>query len=238
MIWSEPRIETVQRVDFTVEPYIWPFLKDDAAHIDAHWQKLIAKKPRLFNGRVMMMFDYWIDGEAHERVLHARGFETEYKAFQAWRDFGFPDKSIMNCFSMAALRSADGAFMLGRMSDHTASAGLLYFPAGTPDQHDVKDGHIDLYGSAVRELAEETGLTPDDVSIAPDWTLVINGPRLACMKPMQARLDALGLVAHCAAFLAQDEEQELKGLFPVFSENDFDAEHMPAFVLDYMRALF
>jgi 8-oxo-dGTP pyrophosphatase MutT (NUDIX family) len=238
MIWSDPRTETVQDIDFTVETFVWPFLKDQAAEIDAHWEKLIAKKPRLFNGRVMMTFGYRIEERAGRRVLHARGFETEYKAFQAWRDFGFPDKSIMNCFSMAALRSTDGAFMLGRMGDHTASAGLLYFPAGTPDQHDVKDGRIDLYGSAVRELAEETGLTIDDVEIAPDWRLVIHGPRLACMKAMQAHLDAKALIARCAAFLAQDQEQELKGLFPVFSEADFDTQHMPAFVLDYMRSHF
>ena len=37
---------------------------------------------------------------------------------------------IDNCFSMAALRSDDGAFLLGEMAHHTYSAGQIYFPAG------------------------------------------------------------------------------------------------------------
>ena len=51
----------------------------------------------------------------------------------AWRDFGFPDANIANGFSMAALLSADGAFDLGEMAPHTANAGAIYFPSGTPD---------------------------------------------------------------------------------------------------------
>ena len=51
--------------------------------------------------------------------------------------FGFPASNACNGFSMAALRGADGAFLLGEMSPHTASAGAIYFPAGTPERQDV-----------------------------------------------------------------------------------------------------
>ena len=60
-------------------------------------------------------------------------FETDYADFVAWRDFGHPGEPVENCFSMAALRSADGAFLLGEMAAHTVNAGRIYFPAGTPD---------------------------------------------------------------------------------------------------------
>jgi 8-oxo-dGTP pyrophosphatase MutT (NUDIX family) len=235
MSWGETRIETVARIDYVVEPGPWAFLEERRDEIDAHWEKLRAKKPRLFNGRIFMMKNYRIEEEAGTRVLRGTAIETDFKAFLAWRDFDYPDKNVMNCFAMAALRSADGAFMLGRMGDHTAAAGRLYFPSGTPDLDDMKDGRIDLEASAWRELAEETGITTDDLLISPEWTLVFEGPRLACMKAVQARLDAKALVARCAAFLAEDKEPELTGLVPVFSRADFDAAHMPGFMLDYLR---
>jgi hypothetical protein len=34
---------------------------------------------------------------------------------------------------MAALRGADGAFLLGEMAPHTTNGGQIYFLAGTPD---------------------------------------------------------------------------------------------------------
>jgi len=235
MIWGPPRIETVQRIDYVIDDYTWAFVDEQAAQIDAYWERLRAQKPRLFNGRVMMMSGYRIEQDAQGKVLYGTGFETDYKAFLAWRDFGFPDQNAMNCFAMAALRSADGAFMLGRMGNHTAAAGRLYFPAGTPDQDDLKDGRIDLEGSALRELTEETGITPEDLAISPEWTLVFDGPRLACMRPVRTSLDAKALTARCAAFLAEDKEPELTGLIPIFSEADFDTVQMPGFMLDYMR---
>jgi 8-oxo-dGTP pyrophosphatase MutT (NUDIX family) len=237
-IWGEPNIQTVTRIDYVLEDHIWAFAENRAAEIDAYWNSLLEKKPRLFNGRIMMMSSYRIDEEDQGPVLRGTGFETDFKVFQAWRDFGFPDQSVINCFAMAALRSADGAFMLGRMGPQTAAAGRLYFPAGTPDPSDLKLGRIDLDGSAIRELTEETGLTADDFTISPDWELVFDGPRLACMKPMQALARAEELAARCDAFLAQDKEPELTGLVPIFSETQFDAIHMPEFMCTYMRRMF
>ncbi len=235
MIWGEPRIETVAGIDYVLEPGPWPFREERIEEIDAHWARLCAAKPRLFNGRVMMMRSYRIEEAEQGRILRGTAFETDYKAFLAWRDFGFPDQNVINCFAMAALRSADGAFILGRMGDHTAAGGRIYFPSGTPDPDDLKNGRIDLESSALRELAEETGFAADELSISPQWTLVFDGPRLACMKPMQTRLDAKTLVARCAAFLAQDSEPELTGLVPVFSKADLDPAHMPDFMLTYLR---
>ena len=85
-------------------------------------------------------------------------FETDFASFLAWRDWGFPDKGVFNGFGMGALLSQDGAFALGEMGQHTANAGRIYFPAGTPDLDDVRGEALDIEGSVAREVEEETGL--------------------------------------------------------------------------------
>ena len=65
-------------------------------------------------------------------------FETDFASFLAWRDWGFPDRSVFNGFGMGALRCSDGAFVLGEMGRHTSNAGRIYFPSGTPDPDDIR----------------------------------------------------------------------------------------------------
>ena len=177
-----PRIDDIEDIVFDVEARAWPFAIDEGEAIDRHWEKLRAGNPHLFNGRVFLNFERRIEALSERRVLRGMASAVDFKAFLAWRDFGFPDGGVRNCFAMAALLSADGAFILGRMSERTANAGKIYFPAGTPDLGDVKDGALDLAGSAARELFEETGIGADEVAFAPGWTVVFEGPRIACMK--------------------------------------------------------
>ncbi len=109
-------------------------------------------------------------------------FETDFRNFLAWRDFGFPDREVFNCFSMAALRSSDGAWLLGEMGQHTAIAGKIYFAAGTPDPSDIFGDHVDLGASVAREMKEETGFSPREAPGVPGWRLVVDGQRIACMQ--------------------------------------------------------
>ncbi|WP_026606131.1 NUDIX hydrolase [Methylocapsa acidiphila] len=230
-----PRIEAIDAIDYRVEPRSWRFTIDEAEAIDRHWDKLSAGNPHLFNGRVFLMHRMAIELQDDRRVLRGDGFEVEYKAFLAWRDFGFPDPETANCFAMAALLSADGAFMLGRMGGHTANPGRIYFPAGTPDLDDVKEDLIDLEGSVLRELAEETGIAPNEVAVEPGWTVVFEGPRVACMKIVRSSLSAAEIQARFEAFIAAEASPELDALLAVFSERDFDKERMPDFTLRYLR---
>jgi 8-oxo-dGTP pyrophosphatase MutT (NUDIX family) len=230
-----PRIDDIEDVILDVEERAWPFAIDQSEAIDRHWEKLRGANPHLFNGRVFLNFERRVETLGDWRVLNGTASAVDFKAFLAWRDFGFPDDGVCNCFAMAALLSADGAFMLGRMSDRTANAGKIYFPAGTPDLGDVKDGALDLAGSVARELEEETGIRPDEVAFAPGWTVVFEGPRIACMKITRSPLTASEIEARFKDFLARQEEPELVSLHPVFSVRDLDEERMPGFTMRYLR---
>ena len=156
---SEPtRLLKVGELDLRFEPTRWTFAERQATSIATHWARLTKAKPSLFNGRVLLLgqreFETGADGV---RRLKGVFFETDYADFVAWSDFGHPTEPVDNCFSMAAVRSDDGAFLLGEMAHHTFNAGQIYFPAGTPDPSDVFDGKVDLEASARRELLEETG---------------------------------------------------------------------------------
>lgn len=231
---APPRIEKIARIDFRLEPKPWHFESERAVEIDAHWAKLIANNPLFYNGRVLLMPHAKLEETAQGLELAGSCLIAEYKSFLAWRAFGFPETGIRNGFAMAALRSADGAFLLGEMGPLTASPGRIYFPAGTPDPNDLTGDVLDLEGSVLRELAEETGLTAQDVALAPNWTVVFDGPYIACMKTMQSALSARELVDRVGAFLAREQHPELVRLKPVFDASDFDEEHMPKFIISYL----
>lgn len=230
------RILTVAELDLSYEPAPWPFAELEAERIEAHWAARKAKLPRMFNGRILLCgrheFARRGDGAT---VLRGAYFAADYKAYLTWRDFGFPDAAVVNCFSMAALQSSDGAFLLGEMADHTANAGAVYFAAGTPDLSDVFDGRVDLAASVRRELLEETGIAPDEVAIAPDWTVVVAPARVGCMKIMRMAETAERIKARVEAFLAQDAHAELTRMHIVRDAREIEGLNIQRFVGDFLR---
>ncbi len=235
MNFAPPRIEESATIDLRLEQRPWPFAIDRAREIDAHWAQLLRSNPHRYNGRVLLMHRVDVVATAADRRLEGGCFIAEYKTFLAWRDFGFPDRTISNVFAMAALRSADGAFLLGEMGRATANAGQIYFPAGTPDPGDLVGEAVDLKGNVLRELEEETGIGANEIALDPGWTVVFQGPRVACMKTASSALSAAELVARGAAFIARQKQPELAGLKAVLTLQDLDEKRMPDFILTYLR---
>jgi 8-oxo-dGTP pyrophosphatase MutT (NUDIX family) len=215
----------------------WAFARERSAEIDAHWASLRAQKPSLFDGRVLLM-DEW---RLEDGVFHTQHFSADFRAFVALRDFGFPDSGVRNCFAAAALVSSDGAYVLGEMGAHTANAGRIYFPCGTPDMDDVREtasgSSVDLEGSVLRELEEETGLTRQDVSVDPGWLLVFEGPRVACMKIVRSSLSADALIARIDNFLRNQKEPEFVALHVVRDLADLKPDAMPGFTRAFLTRM-
>jgi hypothetical protein len=233
---AETEISTVADLDLAYEPTPWGFAIREAERIDALWTARRAALPKLFNGRVLLCQRHEFAPRADgARVLRASYFPVEYKAFLAWRDLGFPDKTVCNCFSMAALQSSDGAFLLGEMAPHTANGGAIYFAAGTPDPSDIIDGKVDLGASVRRELLEETGISPDEVAIAPDWIIVTALARVACMKVMRMDETAARIKARVEAFLANDPNAELARMHIVGTRREIEGLKMQRFMADFLR---
>ncbi|MGD1037181.1 MAG: NUDIX domain-containing protein [Roseiarcus sp.] len=233
------RLVEVAELDLRLAARPWPFAQAEAARIEAHWRARKSAQPRLYNGRVLLLARHALETRADgARILRGAYFETDYAAFLAWRDFGFPDARVCNGFSMAALVAEDGAFLLGEMAAHTANAGAIYFPSGTPDPKDVVAGRVDLQRSATRELLEETGIAADEVAFGPAWTLVYAPPRIACMKIMRLSAPAEAIKARIDAFLADDPEAELATMHVVRGREDIDEQRSPRFVVDFLRYAF
>ena len=153
--------------------------------------------------------------------------KTNYASFMSWIDWGNPEAGVRDSFAQAALRTADGAFLLGVMGQHTAQAGKIYFPGGTPDPSDIKGSTVDLSASVWREVKEETGLTAADVDVEPGWHTVFAGPQIAHLKVMQAREDAVTLRARILEFMARQDPPELGDIRIVRSLADIDPKMLP-----------
>jgi hypothetical protein len=229
---THPVIHRVTTLDLRFRPEPWPFAEARRADIDAHFAARKRERP-IWNGRILLARHPVFSGAR----FSARYFETDFASFLAWRDWGFPDADVFNGFGMGALRSADGAFILGEMGPHTANAGRVYFPAGTPDPADISDGMVDIPGSVARELEEETGLMPADYRAGAHWDCVVSGTAIAMIRLLHVDAPAEALRARIEANLAAQQQPELSAIHLVRGTSDFTAA-MPRFVTAFIEAQF
>lgn len=225
-------IHRIATIDARCEPYDWPWAHENRDAIAEDWARRLEEHPRLFNGTVLLARERRIDGD----VLRLRFFPTDYASFLALMEVDEADPCVENAFALGALRSAEGAYVLGVMGAHTANAGKAYFAAGTPDPSDVgSDGVVDLLGSLVRELEEETGLLASDYVVGDGWTLVEAGRTVALFRPLRATNDAATIERRILAHIAQEADPELSGVRLVRGVGDLEDGTMPRYLVAYLR---
>jgi hypothetical protein len=228
-----PVIHRVTALDLKLRPEPWAFAEERRAEIDAHFARRQQEKPKLWNGRVLLGRNPVFSGNR----FGADYFETGFAPFLAWIDWGFPDSGVFNGFGMGALRCADGAFLLGEMADHTANAGRIYFPSGTPDLDDISGATVDIAGSVGREVEEETGLTTAEYVAAEHWDCVVTATSIAMMRILHVASTGEALRAKIEANLASQTSPELSAIHLVRGANDLTPA-MPVFVTAFLEAQF
>lgn len=229
---TPPVIHRVATLELPVQAWSWPFADERRAAIDAHFAGRQREKP-IWNGRVLLGRNPVFAGDC----FRASYFETDFASFLAWRDWGFPDHSVFNGFGMGALRCADGAFVLGEMAQHTANAGRVYFPSGTPDLDDIRGGAVDMAGSVIREAEEETGLSEVDYRAAAHWDCVVSGSAIALIRLLHVDASGEELRARIEGNLARQRRSELSAIHLVRGVSDFTAA-MPRFVTAFIERQF
>jgi 8-oxo-dGTP pyrophosphatase MutT (NUDIX family) len=230
---AQPVIHRVTTLALGLQPRSWPFADERRADIDAHFALRQSEKPQIWNGRVLLGRNPVFTGDRFSSDY----FETDFASFLAWRDWGFPDHDVFNGFGMGALRCSDGAFVMGEMGQHTATAGSIYFPSGTPDLDDISEDTVDIAGSVAREVAEETGLTPADYRADAHWDCVVSGVAVAMIRILHVDSPGEALRTRIEANLAQQHQPELAAIHLVRKTSDLTAA-MPRFVTAFIEAQF
>jgi len=225
-------IHRVATLDLTLVPWTWPFAAENSADVAANFAAQQAKKPSLFNGRVLLMREPQVIGQR----LTATYFESDFATYLMWRDFGFPGEGVFAGFGMGALRDAEGIFVMGEMSPHTANAGRVYFPSGTPDPSDLVGDRVDIEGSIVREVGEETGLTPADYTARPEFLCVIAKPAVAIVQVLDLTTSAVAAKQTILDNIAREEMPEFSDVHLIRNAADITAA-MPRYVAAFIREM-
>ena len=226
----EVTLSRIRHLDLAFEPWDWPFARERQAEIAAHFAR-VQETRAVWNGRVLLLRH----PRQEDDVFRATYFEVDYASFLAWIHWGCPDREVFNGFGMGVLRGSDGAFLLGQMASRTATAGRIYFPAGTPDRNDLRGGHVDMAHSVAREVEEEVGLVPSDYRAADDWTCVRTEQWIAFMRQLDVDVPAAELQARITGWLSVQDTPELSAIHLVRDSGDFRPA-MPRFITAFLAA--
>jgi 8-oxo-dGTP pyrophosphatase MutT (NUDIX family) len=228
-----PQVFHIDNLDLDFKQKSWDFAVERAAEIETYFAERQRQTPALWNGQVLLLHRHVLTGG----VFHGEFLQTDFASFTAWHTWGRAEAGVRDCFAAAGLISADGAFLLGVMGEHTFNSGSIYFPCGTPDPSDIKGGKVDFEFSVARELREETGLDVTEFEVEPGWTTVVDGDLIGQIKLLHSKQSADDLRARILKQLASEAQPELADIRIVRGPSDFDPK-MPDFVTAVMVERF
>lgn len=208
----------------------WEFARLRREEIARHWEQVMAEKPSLWNGDVLLC----TEAEVRNGAFIATLIRSDYASFIAWRDWGRPDAAVRNCFGVPVVFSSDNALLIGVMSDWTLNAGKAYPPSGTLEPKDIRaDGSVDVVASMREELLEETGLDLNEAK-ASEMVAIFEGPRLAIARRYDFDFNFAEMLRRFAWHQSTEERPELAAIKGLRSPTRIDSR-MPGYAQDIVR---
>ncbi len=219
----------------TVTTDAWPYAVAEADAIDRHWQRRSSENPALFNGVIHMLRTATVEADHFDGAF----LRTNFKSYLYWREQGFPAAGIRDAFGSALLRSREGHVLLGRQGGGNLNAGQAYLPGGFIDHRDVAaNGAIDIDGSILRELHEETALEPAEFEVRPGYIVTFSGPLLSIGLELQSSLDAATLRTRILSHIAREKNSELTDILIVRSPSDLEGQAIVPYAAQLLEWLF
>lgn len=216
----------------TVGTERWPFADAHRGPIGEHWRRRSAENPKFFNGQIYVLIEGGLDGGVFRGALAP----ADFASYLYWRDNGFGDSTVRDCFGTAVIRSADGAVMLARQKAGQINSGLLYLPGGFLDARDAgADRLVAVTGAISREVAEETGLGPPDLEPQPGLLISCAGPLVSVAQVYRSRLTAAELEKTVDAHIRADPAAELEGIAFASSYDALDAGAVPLYARQLLQ---
>ena len=163
-------------------PGPWDFAREEAARIDAHWRERLAEKPKLFDGRVLLLRN----GEIWTRPR--AGFCAAC--------FSRPTSAIFSPGAISAFPTARSSTVLRwpPCAQSTALSarrnGPAYDECGAKSISPPAPRTPAIF-SAIRSISppawrarwrRKPGFRPTEAPASPGWRLVVEGQKIACMQ--------------------------------------------------------
>jgi 8-oxo-dGTP pyrophosphatase MutT (NUDIX family) len=231
---DDVRVTRTERIALRYDAAPFHFPAEMQPAIEAHWIERTREVPELFNGTVHITFDLRIDAGGLTGVCRP----ITFKEFLHWRDGGDKPKGFIDAFGSAIVRSCEGHILLGRASRHTINAGWAYFFGGFIDVRDQRpDETIDIDGSIIRELREETGLEARTMTRMPGYVLAEDGALLCVAIVLQSRETAAKLQASLLSHARAATEQEIEEIVVIQPTEDLAGRRIKPYAAAVIRSL-
>ncbi len=206
---SQGKHHRIAACDLRVRQWRWPLAERDAAAIDSDWQRRKSVPNQLFNGQIYLFSDYTLGSDRLEGTL----FQTDFKTLLYWRSLPYAaSDSVREASGASLIRSAEGHLLFGRQGPGQLNTGLIYPPSGVIDDNDVIDDVIDIDASIQRELSEETGLSPADLSRVPGYHVATVGVHVTIGIEWRSPLPVAQLRERILAFTRTLSQPELEDI--------------------------
>jgi 8-oxo-dGTP pyrophosphatase MutT (NUDIX family) len=228
-------VKAISNCLLTVDNDIWPYAEENAAEIDAHWERARNANPSLFNGIV-----YLTSGmQLSDGALHVSLVRTDFKSHLLWRAKGFPEAGVLDGFGSALIRSSDGDVLLGLQRPGHMNSGFAYLPSGFIDENDVDaDGSVDIVRGVMREVVEETGVEDSDFTKDEGFYLVRSGPQLCIAVPLHVSMTTAEFSRAVEQHNATTADPELDRIVPVSGLGDLDTVPLLPFTRLLLETIF